>query len=62
MVNTGSIRHVRTITGSRDGVVMPKTIAHRGLHIAVLAASFLGAQAVVLWLLLGPLASQPWLD
>ena len=40
---------------------MPRTLAHRGLHVAALAASFLGAQAVVLWLLLGPLASQPWL-
>ena len=34
----------------------------RALHAALLASSFLGAQSVMLWLLLGPLADQPWLQ
>lgn len=34
----------------------------RGRHLAVTIASFAGAQAMMLWLLLGPLADQPWLQ
>ena len=32
----------------------------RGRAIAFTAASFVGAQAIALWLLVGPLADQPW--
>jgi hypothetical protein len=42
----------------------PETRSQRpsALHVVATIAAFLGAQGVMLWLLLGPLADQPWLQ
>ena len=34
----------------------------RAAHVVLTIAAFLGAQGVMLWLLLGPVADQPWLQ
>ena len=42
---------------------MPTTTTRpRAAHVALTIAAFLGAQGVMLWLLLGPVADQPWLQ
>lgn len=38
------------------------TTQPRAAHVAGTIAAFLGAQGVMLWLLLGPVANQPWLQ
>ena len=41
----------------------PRTLeTHRALRWGITIAAFLGAQGVMLWLLLGPVADQPWLQ
>lgn len=38
------------------------TTRPRAAHVVLTITAFLGAQGVMLWLLLGPLADQPWLQ